>query len=53
MKEMGFATAVVPVRLGCEAVVAGWNLCTQNKSGEREEKSVTIASACIDRLLTV
>lgn len=35
---MGFATAVVPVRLGCEAVVADWNRCTQNKSEEREGK---------------
>lgn len=30
---MGFATAVVPVKLGCEAVVADWSRCTQNKSG--------------------
>ena len=35
---MGFATAAVPVKLGCEAVVADWNHCTQNKSGGREEK---------------
>ena len=35
---MGFANAVVPVKLGCEAVVADWSHCTQNKSRGREEK---------------
>lgn len=33
---MGFATDAVPVKLGCEAVVADWSRCTQNKSrGEK------------------
>lgn len=35
---MGFATAVVPVRLGCVAAVADWNRCTQNKNEKREGK---------------
>lgn len=35
---MGFATAVVPVRLGCEAAVVDWSHCTQNKNEEREGK---------------